>query len=93
MQSKNHPKGSECITKPQTRGMATGKQVNRMGGKKANEDMNHRTKSVVRDVVQGHKSRASYFFSQALNGVELLLQGQTSVSQDLKAAEIKQTRR
>lgn len=55
--------------------------------------MNHRTKSVVRNVVQGHKSRASYFLRQTLNGVELLLQGQTCVSQDLKAAEIKQMRR
>lgn len=80
-------------TKPWTRGMATGKTSKWKKKRKANEDMNHRTKSVVRNVVQGHKSRASYFFRQTLNGVELLLQGQTSVSQDLKAAEIKQTRR
>lgn len=72
--------------------MVTGKTSESNRKKKANEDMNHRTKSVVRNVVQGHKSRTSYFFRQTLNGVELLLQGQTCVSQDLKAAAIKQTR-
>lgn len=36
--------------------------------------MNHRAKSVVRHMVEGDESRASYFFSQPLDGVEFLLQ-------------------
>lgn len=51
--------------------------------------MNHRAKSVVRHMVQGRKSRASYFFTQPLNGVEILLQGYTCASQDMEASEVK----
>lgn len=51
--------------------------------------MNHRAKSVVRHMVEGEKSRASYFFSQPLNGVEFLLQGQTCISQHMEAAKVK----
>ena len=50
--------------------------------------MNHGAKSVVGHVVQGNKSRAGYFFSQPINGVELLLQRQTYISQDMEAAEV-----
>lgn len=51
--------------------------------------MNHRAKSVVRYVVEGDKNRASEFCSQPLDGVEFLLQGQTYISQDVEAAEVK----
>lgn len=51
--------------------------------------MKNRAKSVVRHKVEGDKSRASYFFSQPINGVELLLQGKTCISQDMEAAEVK----
>lgn len=51
--------------------------------------MNHRPKSVVRHMVKGDKSRASYFFSQPLNSVEFLLQGQTRISQHMEATEVK----
>lgn len=51
--------------------------------------MNHRAKSVVRHMVKGDKSRARYFLSQPLNGVELLLQGQTCISQNMEATEVK----
>lgn len=54
-----------------------------------NKDMNHRTKSVVRHMVEGDKSRAGYLLSQPLDGVELLLQGQSCISQGIKATEVK----
>lgn len=50
--------------------------------------MNHRAKSVVRDVIKGDKSRASYLFSQPLDGVEFLLERRTCISQDLEATEV-----
>lgn len=68
--------------------MAIGK-TSRSNETKANEDMNHRTKSVVGHMVEGHKSRASYFFRQTLNGVEFLLQRKACISQDLEAAQVK----
>lgn len=55
---------------------------------KANKDMNHRTKSVVRHMVEGGQGRGSYFFSQPLNCVEFLLQRQTCISQDVEAAGV-----
>lgn len=55
--------------------------------------MNHRTKSVVRYVVEGDKNGASQFSSQPLDRVEFLLQGQTHISQDVEAAEVKESRR
>lgn len=55
--------------------------------------MNHRAKSVVRHMVEGDKSRASYFFRQPLNGVELLLQGQTCIPQDMETTGGRQSRR
>lgn len=51
--------------------------------------MNHRTKSVVRDVVEGHKNRPRYFFSQPVNGVKFLLERRTCASQNMTAAEKK----
>lgn len=61
-------------------------------GINANKDMNHRAKSVVRDVIEGDKSRASYLFSQPLNGVEFLLERRTCISQDLEA-RVRQSRK
>jgi len=55
--------------------------------------MNHRAKSVVRHMVEGQKSRTSYFFAQVLNGEEFLLQGLTCISQDMKATGGKESRR
>lgn len=54
--------------------------------------MNHRAKSVVRHMVKRDKGRASDFLSQPLDGVELLLQGQTCVPQDMETTE-EQSRR
>lgn len=54
--------------------------------------MNHGAKSVVRHMVERDEGRASDFLSQPLDGVELLLQGQTCVPQDMEAAEVKSRR-
>ena len=54
--------------------------------------MNHRAKSVVRHMVEGDESRGSYFFSQPLNGVKFLLQGQACISQDMEAAEVERAK-
>lgn len=51
--------------------------------------MNHRAKSVVRHMVEGDKNRASYFLSQPLDSVELLLQGHTCISKDMEATKVK----
>lgn len=51
------------------------------------KDMNHRPKSVVRHMIKRHKYRTRYLFSQSLDGVKVLLQGQTCISQDVEATE------
>ena len=79
-----------CVTKTTTKAQQQEK-TGATNEAKANEDMNHRPKSVVRHVVKRAESRASYFFSQPLDGVELLLQGQTCISQDVEATEAKRT--
>lgn len=54
------------------------------------QDMNHRAKSVVWHVVQRNKNRASYFFRQPLDRVEILLKRQSDISQNVEAAKFEQ---
>lgn len=48
------------------------------------KDMNHRAESVIRHVVKRDKGGADDLFSQSLDFVEVLLQGQTCISQDME---------